>query len=316
MNSEKKLMAEAAVLYYEKKMTQQEIARILGLTRQTVSKLLSDAITERVVEIRIHNPQSDCAQLEQALCRSFGIQQAVVASVSGQDETLRRLMTVKKAAEYLSCQLEGEKKHIALSWGRTLQALIAELPPMEAPGSTVFPLFGATDSEKTCFLSNELARNFADRMGAEVKYAWFPYRPDNAEDSALLKRTSYYQKMQALWDHIDLAIVGIGNTTVLRLFEDAFDYRERTADAVGDIATHLFTADGRIIEPYHHALCASADNLRQAENTVGIACSSPENDKVDAMVGALRTGLLNTLITDEHTARAILEKAGFTSDVS
>lgn len=311
MNSEKKLMAEAAVLYYEKKLTQQEIARIMGVTRQTVSKLLNDAISEQVVEIRIHHPQSDCSELAQAISRHFGIQQAVVASVSGRDEALCRLMTVKTAAEYLRPQLERGKKKIALSWGRTLQALIAELPPIQAAHSTVFPLFGATDSVTPCFLSNELARNFSDRIGAEVKYAWFPYRPDTAEDAALFKRTSYYQKMQTLWDHIDIAIVGIGNTTVLQLFEDTFGYRERSANAAGDIATHLFTAEGRIIEPYHHALCASADNLRQAENTVGIACSNTKNDKVDSIIGALHTGLLNTLITDEHTARAILAKAGF-----
>ena len=308
MSAEKKLMVEAAILYYEKKYPQQEIAQVMKLSRQTVSKLLNDAIHENVVEIKIHDPGQDCRELEQGLCEHFGLRNAVVCSVSGKDEMIRQMMTVKKAAEYLLPLIQDGNQKIAISWGRTLQAFIEELPRIHAGRNTVFPLFGATDSEKSCFLSNELARSFADKIGAEVKYAWFPYRPDQAEDCELLKKTSYYKKIHALWNHVDIAIVGIGNTTVLRLFEDVFGYRERSVDAVGDVATHLFTAEGRLIEPYSHALCASAENLKQARQTVAIACSSDGNNKIEAIIGALRTGLLDTLITDEHTARNVLEK--------
>ena len=64
MKTEKILMSEVATLYYKKNLTQQEIAATLHLTRQTVSKLLSDAIDEKIVEIIIHDPQKDCADHE------------------------------------------------------------------------------------------------------------------------------------------------------------------------------------------------------------------------------------------------------------
>lgn len=310
MSKEKQQMVEAAILYYEKKHTQQEIAQAMQLSRQTVSKLLSDALSERIVEIKIHNPEEECAQLERALCARFGLQRAVVCSIGAKSEAVCRLMTVRKAAEYLLPILQEGGRKIALSWGRTLQTLVEEFPSVRFCGNTVFPLFGATDSEKTCFLSNELARGFADKIGAEVKYAWFPYRPDQAEDCALLKKTSYYQKINALWEQVDVAIVGIGNAAVLRMFEDVFGYQEDESRAVGDIATHLFAQDGTLIPQYRNALCASVENLRRAQETVAIACSSPENDKVDAIVGGLRTGLIDTLVTDEHTARRVMEKAG------
>ena len=60
---EKLLMWEAATLYYEKKHTQQEIAELLGLSRQTVSKLLNDAVKENIVEIRIHDPQKSLLRI-------------------------------------------------------------------------------------------------------------------------------------------------------------------------------------------------------------------------------------------------------------
>ena len=67
MKTEKILMSEVATLYYKKNLTQQEIAETLHLTRQTVSKLLSDAIEEKIVEIIIHDPQKDCKELENSV---------------------------------------------------------------------------------------------------------------------------------------------------------------------------------------------------------------------------------------------------------
>lgn len=309
MNKEKRQMVEAATLYYEKKCTQQEIAQRMNLSRQTVSRLLNDALAERIVEIRIHDPEADCREWEQALCTRFGLRRAVVCSVSGTDEMLCRLMTVRKAAAYLMPLLQAGGLKVAVSWGKTLQLLVEEFPWSQLGRNVVFPLFGATDSESTWLLSNELARGFADKTGAEVKYAWFPYRPDRAEDCELLKRTSYYQKIRAMWEQVDLAIVGIGNVERVRSFEHVFGYHEENARVVGDIATHLFTVDGTLIQPYPNTLCASAENLKQAKETVAIACSDRSSTKVDAIIGGLRTGLVDTLVTDERTARDVLARA-------
>lgn len=303
MNDEKMLMSEAATLYYEKKYTQQEIADVMHLSRQTVSKLLNDAVKEQIVEITVHNPAADRALLEHRLCEMFGIKAAVVCGITSRNQTIRQLMTVKAAARYLLPYLEQGNRHIAVSWGRTMQALAEELPTIATAGNTVFPLFGATDNVDSCFLSNELARSMADKLGATVTYAWFPYRPDSAEDCALLKKTSYYQNMQALWEQIDLALVGIGNTNILSLFEQSFGTDPHMVSAVGDVATHFFEADGTLLDPHENTLCATADNLRRAKQTVAIACG---DNKVTAIAGALRTGLIDVLITDEYTAATML----------
>ena len=71
--NEKNLMAEVALLYYKKGLTQQEIANTLRITRQTVSKLLTLAIKEQVVEIIIHNPQQTRKELELQLNSLYGI---------------------------------------------------------------------------------------------------------------------------------------------------------------------------------------------------------------------------------------------------
>ena len=303
MDFQKKQMQEVAILYYEKKHTQHEIAQIMNLSRQTVSKLLNYSIRENILEIKIHNPEITCTDLEQAICSKFKIKNAVICGVSVTDESLSRLITVKKAADYIRPLVKRGNQKIAISWGRTIQMLIDEFQKVSTSDNIVFPLFGATDQEQAYFLSNELARSFADKINAQIKYAWFPYKPDCIDDSNLFKKTSYYQKLHELWNDIDIAIVGIGNSDIIQTFGKVFGYSEKCLSAIGDISTHFFNAQGEFVELYKNTLCASKENLKNAKETIAVACG---DDKAEAIVGALYTQTIDTLITDEYTARKIL----------
>lgn len=306
VDQEKILMSEAAILYYEKKMTQQEIAEHMKLSRQTVSRLLTDAVNEKIVEIKIHNPQKDCEELEAALCDKFGIRHCLVCGIGSKNESLRYWMTIRAATDYLAPLLAKGHQKIALSWGRTVQDLIATMPQMTTVGNTVFPLFGATDHEHAYFSSNELARGMAEKIGAKVTYAWFPYRIDHAEDCILLKKLSYYQTVKALWQTADTAIVGIGHTEILDIFEKTFGYSQNRSQVIGDIATHFFNENGKILPLYENRLCASFDDLQNIRQIIAIACG---DNKIQAIRGALRTHVIHTLITDEHTARKVLRQS-------
>ncbi len=299
----KKQMKEAAVLYYENNLTQNEIAKIMNLSRQTVSKLLNDAIKENIVEIKIHNPEIVCKDLEDEICKKFNIKNAVICGVSTNEESLCQLITVRKAAEYITALVETGSNKIALSWGKTIQKLIPYLKNVNNAENTVFPLFGATDQEQAYYLSNELARGFADKIGAKVKYAYFPYIPDRVEDCELFKKTSYYKKINELWKNIDIAVLGIGNQQIIQTFGRIFGYNKESVSAIGDIATHFFNSDGEFVELYENKLCAARENLKNAKQTIAVACGE---DKTEAIIGALRTGIIDTLITDEYTAKNIL----------
>lgn len=303
MEFQKKQMQEAAILYYEKKHTQSEIAKMMNLSRQTVSKLLNDAVKEKIVEIKIHDPKIDCKELERKICDKFNIKNTVICGVSSADEELCQIMTVKTAANYIRTIIEKGNQKIAISWGRTIQRLIYEFGDIESANNIVFPLFGATDQEQSYFLSNELARSFADKIGASVKYAWFPYRPDSTGDCELFKKTSYYKSLSNLWNAIDVAIVGIGSREIIQTFAKVFGYNEKCASAVGDISTHFFDEDGNVVELYENTLCAGRNSLKNAKQTIAVASGK---DKTKAIIGALRTQMIDTLITDEYTARNIL----------
>ena len=304
MNTEKILMSEVATLYYKRNLTQQEIAETLGLSRQTVSRLLNDAIEERIVEIIIHDPEKECKALEEQICALFGIRGCVVCGVSGRNESVHRLMTVKAAVDYILPIIQKGNQKIALSWGRTVQELIQNLPQISTTGNTVFPLFGATDNGNSYFSSNELARKMANKLDATAKCAWFPYMADSDEDSALVRQLSYYRQMREMWNTADLAILGIGNTEILDIFGKTFGYSENHAQAIGDVATHFFDQNGSFVNLYRNTLCASVENIKNARESVAIACG---REKAQAIAGAMRTKMIDTLITDEYTARRVIE---------
>ncbi len=302
MKNQKNLMAEVALLYYKKGMTQQEIANALKITRQTVSKLLTAAVNEGVVEIKIHNPENERQDLQIALKNRLGVD-VVVACTSEKNDELRILTAIEAAVKVLTPVFQEGGKSIGVSWGRTVQRLIVQFPTLSTRGNTVFPLFGATEHEKPCYLPNELARELASRIDARVKYAWFPYKAENEQDYELFRRTAYYKNMQKYWNEVDVAVLGIGNNTAFSLLDPDFATDDNKA-VVGDVATHFFTKDGAHVESFSNTLRIDADSLKHVGKKIAIACG---DDKADAIIGAIKAGLVDVLITDEYTARACLD---------
>lgn len=300
--NEKNLMAEVALLYYKKGLTQQEIANTLRITRQTVSKLLTLAIKEQVVEIIIHNPQQTRKELELQLNSLYGIH-FIVCSVSKNNEELKKLASIQTAVEYLSHIVTRPNLRIAISWGRSVQAVIQALPNTSTQGHTVFPMFGATEHEQTYFLPNELAREFAVKLNAEVKFAWFPYKLENQSDYVLFERTQYFQSMQREWNHLDVALVGIGNKQCLSLLNPTFSKSIQAESVIGDVATHFFDGNGDTVFSNEWTLRISQEQLKSVKEKIAVAYGE---NKIEAIVGAIRAGFVNTLITDEYTAKQLL----------
>ena len=303
MGNQKELMAEVALLYYKKGLTQQEIANTLQLTRQTVSKLLTAAIQENVVEINIRNPQAERKELESKIQALYGVR-AIVCSVSKKNDDLRKISTTQAAVQYVSKLIEQENLRIALSWGRSVQAVVQEFPIVQTKGHVVFPMFGATEHEQTYFLSNELAREFAVKINADVKFAWFPYQLENQNDYALFKRTHYFQRMQGEWDRLDVAIMGIGNHQIFQLLNPNFQKNEQSKRVIGDVATHFFAKDGTPVESNEWTLRISQEQLKRVKEKIAIAYG---DDKTNAIIGAIRAGFVDILITDEYTAMQLLK---------
>ncbi len=290
-----------AKLHYEAELSQVQIAKQLGLSAATISRLLQRARVEGIVRIEVRDlfaPDALGAKLSQAL----GLQQVVVVDTP-QSGVLQAL------AAPLSHMLLGANLRkgsvLMIGWGRTVSAVIeAGLPPLA--GVEVVPSTGGMQQHAQHFQSNEFSRRAAEVSGGVPHFIHAPYLPAPEALDFFLADSSV-QKSVALWDRLDAAVVGIG----LPYGIDSADNAESghrdpdLADAAGDVVRHYFDVDGQLINwrGEGHMIAVSYKQLLATKLVIGLAVGER---KVPSIIGASRAKLVTALITDTRTAEALL----------
>ncbi len=312
-NSEElQLMLRIARLYYEDGLTQQEIADELGLGRPTISRLLTQARREGIVRVNIVDPFAASSTLEERLVKTFGLRRAVVAVGEGLTaEQLRRRLGLA-TAEYLRHNLSNGMK-IGIGWGRTLHAVVEALYAKQQIKIHVFPLIGGLGQVSASLQVNELARRLAEAFGGTWQPLYVPaFIGDAAALEALFRLPDIKSVIEA-WPHLNIALVGIGHFALQRQSSMLFasyipdkvlkELEQR--GAVGDICGRFFDVHGKQCSFESGVLGISLEQLRSLEHVIGVAGGE---EKTEAILGALRGGYVDVLVTDTVTARAILEK--------
>ena len=75
---ETRLITKVATLYHEQKLTQTDIAKRLGISQVTVSRLLKRAEENQIVRTTVISPPGAFVELEDILEKKFGLTQAIV----------------------------------------------------------------------------------------------------------------------------------------------------------------------------------------------------------------------------------------------
>jgi DNA-binding transcriptional regulator LsrR (DeoR family) len=115
------------------------------------------------------------------------------------------------------------------------------------------------------------------------------------------------------WKSLDAALISVGappeyyNSKLQVCSEEAL--REFESDlnrTVGDICARRFNINGEFLDnEYNHRIIGVEEaDLRKTEKVICIAAG---DHKVLSILGALRTDIIDILITDENTAKRVLE---------
>src|SRR5215472_802539 len=134
--------ARAGWLYYVAGNTQDEIARKLGISRQSAQRLVSLAISRKLIKVRLDHPIASCMALAEALTKRYDLKYCdVVPSDPSSASTV--LGVAGAAAAYLERILGSPKPLVvALGTGRTIRAAVDQLPPMDCPHHKIVSLVG------------------------------------------------------------------------------------------------------------------------------------------------------------------------------
>jgi DNA-binding transcriptional regulator LsrR (DeoR family) len=313
MNANDRLrqMYLAAQLYYVEDATQDEIAKVLGVSRPTVSRLIAEARRENLVQITVVNPHADLTALARALKERLDLAGVVVAPGEGNNPVQARKRLGAAAARFLASALQ-RRDRLGLGWGRTLYEVAQALEPGRDFELTVVPLMGGLGQISPSFQVHELARSFAEKLGGVSQPLYIPAIVDDPGARASLFALRDVARIVELWDQLDAAVVGIGEVDlsheVRSLFADYMDdetlNRLRHQAAAGDICMRFFDGAGQpLTEVFPGVSSIQLDQLRRVPRRIAVAGG---RQKAEAILGAARGQLINILITDESAAHQLL----------
>jgi DNA-binding transcriptional regulator LsrR (DeoR family) len=308
-------LALAARLYYEDGKTQEEIAGHLGVSRPKVSRMLQQAREEGVVQITILDPFATDTKLAAALCKATGLDRAVVVPGAVADPALARRRLGRVAGRCLAGLLQPGDV-LGVGWGRTLHEVAATLDAPPCAGLMAVPLLGGFGQIAPSFQVQELTRRIAQALGGGWRQL---YAPAIVEDGAARRPLLDSPDVQAIvseWGRLKVALVGIGNALadgeLQSLFaaylNEATLARLRAAHAVGDVCMRFYDGAGRpLADGLRGVIGIELEQLRQVPRVIAVAGGA---GKAEAILGALRGGYVDVLVTDEAAAREMLQHTG------
>ena len=301
--------ARAGWLYYVAGNTQDEIARKLGVSRQSAQRLVSLAVSERLIKVRLDHPIGRCMDLAGALTDKFGLRSCEVVPSDPAAPELLTGAAIAAASELERTLKSTDPRIIALGTGRALKATVDQLPIMTCPQHSIVSLLGNMMSDGSATPYNAVIR-MAERVGARHYPFPLPVLAKDAHELAVLHRQESVRNTMALCAQADLTLVGIGQMDMTApLYMDGFvpdaEMRElAAAGAVGEITSWVYDKDGRLIDCAFNARVASAPLPKAADRSV-IAVAVGEA-KVPALLAAMRGHLVNGVITNEATAERLI----------
>lgn len=304
----------ASRMYYYQDMTTEAIAHELNMSRSTISRLLSFARQNGLVDIRIIDPSEHPQQLEQKIAGHFNIKQVHVVPVSansGEEEWLERV--AQHAAYYLNTIFDSSMI-LGIAWGTTLSAVSRHLLPKAIQNAQVVQLNGAGNTQSMGIeYASEIIMRFAQNYQATAQLFPVPTFFDFAETKQALweersiKRILDLQKCSNLLLYsIGAVNAGIPSHVYSGGYLEKSDYVELMNEHIaGDIATVFFRENGSFSGiPINKR--TSGPNLELFKQKYGV-CVVSGLAKVKGLYSALKGGFMKELIIDEPTAKRLVD---------
>ena len=315
------LLLRVAWFYYKDELTQDEIARRLSVSRASVGRMLDRARKAGLVTINLNADHLNAFEVSRQLRRTFRLAEALVIpdheTEVGDHHGLNARLG-RGGAQFMSTHLRPGGT-LGVGWGETVSQVIASTSFGAVGPIHMVSLTGGVDAYLPAFLSSKSEGEGAMGEMTTATVIPTPIVASTPELAAALKAEPAIQQVLKQACGVDQAIVGVGtptaDATIVEMgYLEAEDVRTlRDHAVVGDILGQFFDASGRVVRlPIHdRRIGIELADLAQIPKVVGVAGGL---HKVDAILGALRGGFLDVLVTNELAALRLLELEGKATD--
>ena len=308
---ERRILIKVSGMYYLEHMKQNDIAKRLGVERTTISKYLKRALDKGIVTISVANENFE--ELESAMEKRFGLKECFIVPKSYDLLAIKQAMG--RAGLQLLRRIVSDNLVIGLAWGTSVRELTrcAENSKLPQIDSDFVPSDGGPANIDSEYHVNTLCYELAKAFGSRCHYIYAPAVTRTAEIRNAIIQDDNYEKISALWEKMNMHIGGIGAPVKSSHLvwtgtfgKEAIDSLKKTG-AIGDICSVFYDKNGREVQTdfTDRTIAINLDKLRNLNYSIGLAAS---REKVIAIMGACKGQLINVLITDELTAKLMLNE--------
>ena len=303
--------ARAGWLYYVGGLTQDQIARELGVSRQRAQRLVSRAMADGLIHVRLNHRIGTCLDLEQALRDKFDLTRCRVAPSLGPAGDAVQAIAAAAAAELERFLRLPDPMVIGLGTGRAMRGMVDAIEPLAAPQHRLVSLIGniAPDGSASFF---DVVMRLADKVHAPHYPMLVPVISPTPEERSAFHALAPVRKVVDLAQAADVIFVGVGQmSNDAPLLADGFVSRAELDDmqalgAAGEVAGWVFDSAGNYLDVGTNKRTGGVRvQPGLARPSIGIAAGA---SKVRAIHGAIKSRIINGLVTDEPTARALLSR--------
>ena len=305
---------QAAQMYYYQNLPMKKIATELQVSLSTISRLLTWARDNGLVEIRINDLHGRAGSLEERIKLHYNLQDVVVvpvAEAAGWEVWQDRVVRV--AANYLN-QIMTSDMMLGIAWGGTVSAIAPHLTPKQLVNAHVVQLTGGNALPTAGICSAiDLVTRFASNYEAMAHLLYVPTLFDFAETKTAVWREGSTQRILKLQQQLDAVLFSVGTfhgSQVSALDASNYltpaDYAVMQAEQiVGSIANIMIRTDGSHADIQLNQRACGPDLalLRHVNHAI---CVVSGYHKLAALQAALAGRYITDLILDEPTAYRLL----------
>ena len=317
LENQDELMRQCVDYYYNRELSQAEIAKRLFISRSSVCRLLKMAKEKKIVRVSINEKIiARCPVLEKTFMNLFGLENAIITFDS--EDTERTGQVSKATAQYLDSLLH-DGTVIAISRGNTLRNVVKALKGDRKAKISVVQLVGLMNNPEKNDDEMELAKIFADAYGGSYYNLYSPFMIEDKKIREIFNQYAAVGKTLEMVEKADVVLISIGSYSADDKHIISNSYLSETErrelvdkGAIGLICGNYYDVNGNIIET------SLDDNVIGLEfnkiinkNVIGVAYGK---EKALPVLGALRGHFLKTLVIDQMTALNILIENGVTID--
>lgn len=309
------MLATVSLLYYRDGMTQEAIARRLGLSRPTIVTYLRRAREEGITEIRIAGAAFSSNRLSRDLCEAFGLADVFIAPTEGADDPddpKLGVRTVARIGAMALCDIASPGGRIGIAWGETLDLLARAMPNGRIADLSIYQVIGAMRSP-LMHAAEYSAIRIAAALNAACNTLHAPALLSTPEVAAALRREQIIAEQLEQFDHLSCIAFTVGGTGPAAHIAQAGLVtaeelgRLRDIGAVGVVCGRLIDCRGRVMDVALHdrMIGISGTQFLAVPTRLGVVGGL---ERLDALRAALAGQWITHLVVDDQLALALMAR--------